>query len=241
MQRHLSSPRPSFGDVFFVSGTGTDVGKTVATGLMARWLLAAGRDAVTVKLVQTGNAGRSEDIEAHRRLMGGVRFPEDAAGFTAPQIFKFPSSPLLAARLEGKAVDVAKIAESVEACAAAHEVVLVEGAGGLAVPLTEAQLTADFVAGQGWPLVLVTCGNLGAINHALLSLEAAKSRGIPVLGVVHNSSFSVDARLDDDAVAAISRHLVRLGYRDRIVRLPRVDISNPPEIDFGEIFGGADK
>ena len=123
--------RQGSGVVFFVSGTGTDVGKTVATGLMARWLLAMGRDVITVKLVQTGNVGRSEDIEAHRRLMGGVRFPEDDAGLTAPQIFEFPSSPLLAARLEGKSVDVAKIVDSVEACAAAHEVVLVEGAGGL--------------------------------------------------------------------------------------------------------------
>ena len=77
--------------------------------------------------------------------------------------------------------------------------------------------------------------------RALLSLEAAKSRGIPVLGVVHNSCFSDDARLDDDAVAAISRHLVRLGYQDRIVSIPRVDLDNPPEIDFGEIFGGVDK
>ena len=112
--------RQGSGEVFFVSGTGTDVGKTVATGLMARWLLAMGRDVITVKLVQTGNVGRSEDIEVHRRLMGGVRFPEDDSGLTAPQIFEFPSSPLLAARLEGKAVDVARIAESVAACAAAH-------------------------------------------------------------------------------------------------------------------------
>lgn len=231
--------RQGSGVVFFVSGTGTDVGKTVATGLMARWLLAMGRDVITVKLVQTGNVGMSEDIEAHRRLMGGVRFPEDDAGLTAPQIFEFPSSPLLAARLEGKSVDVAKIADSVEACAAAHEVVLVEGAGGLAVPLTETQLTVDFASERGWPLVLVTCGSLGAINHALLSLEAAKSRGMSVAGVVHNSCFSADERLDGDAVAAISRHLVRLGYESRIVRIPRVDLSNPPEIDFGDIFQGA--
>ena len=221
------------GKVLFVSGIGTDVGKSVVTGMMARWLLSQGRDVVTVKMVQTGNDGRSEDVETHRRMMGGVRFPEDDAGLTAPQIFKFPSSPLLAARLEGRVVDLGKIASAVETCAAAHEVTLVEGAGGLCVPLTEERLTADYVAERGWPLVLVTCGSLGAINHALLSLEAAKSRGIPLAGVVHNAYFSSDSRLDEDAVEAISRHLARLGYPGRIVRVPHSGAAEPyPEIDF---------
>ena len=75
------------GEILFVSGIDTGVGKSVVTGELARRLRAAGRDAITVKLVQTGNVGRSEDLELHRRLMGGVRFPEDDAGLTAPQIF----------------------------------------------------------------------------------------------------------------------------------------------------------
>ena len=223
--------------IYFVSGVGTGVGKSVVTGMMARWLLSQGRDVITVKMVQTGNDGFSEDIETHRRMMGGARFPEDDSGLTAPQIFRFPSSPLLAARLEGRRVNLDRIASSVEACAAAREVVLVEGAGGLCVPLTEEQLTADFVAGQGWPLVLVTCGSLGAINHALLSLEAARTRGIPLAGVVHNSYFSDDPRLDEDAVEAISRHLARLGLPQRIVRVPRCDADvSRPDVDFSEVL-----
>ena len=88
--------------VYFVSGIDTGIGKTAVTGLMARSLASAGRDVITVKLVQTGNDGYSEDIDAHRLICGGVRFPEDGAGLTAPQVFKFPSSPLLAAALEGQ-------------------------------------------------------------------------------------------------------------------------------------------
>ena len=225
------------GDVFFVSGIGTDVGKSVVTGMMARWLLSQECDVITVKLVQTGNDGCSEDIKTHRRMMGGVCFPEDSAGLTAPQIFKFPSSPLLAARLEGREIDLVKIASSVETCAAAHDVTLVEGAGGLCVPLTKELLTADFVAEQGWPLVLVTCGSLGAINHALLSLEAVKSRGISLAGVVHNSYFSKDTRLDEDAVEAISRHLARLGFPARIVCIPRCDtLESCSSVDFSAIL-----
>ena len=117
--------------VFFVSGIDTGVGKTRTTGLMARSLTAAGRDVITVKFVQTGNDGFSEDIAVHRAICGGVRFPEDDAGLTAPQIFRFPSSPLLAAAMEDRVVDVPAITDAVRRCAASHEIVLVESAGGL--------------------------------------------------------------------------------------------------------------
>ena len=136
------------GEILFVSGIGTGVGKSVVTGELARRLRAAGRDAITVKLVQTGNVGRSEDLELHRRLMGGVRFPEDDAGLTAPQIFAFPASADLAARLEGRKVDLRRMVRSVNACARRHEVVLVESAGGLFVPLTAKTLTIDLAASE---------------------------------------------------------------------------------------------
>jgi len=222
------------GRIYFVSGIGTDVGKTVATGAMARYLAGLGRDVITVKMVQTGCVGFSEDLAVHRRMAGGVRFPEDDEGLTAPEIFRFPSSPLLASRLEGRNVDLGKIASAVDRCAQAHEITLVEGAGGLAVPLDEETLAVDFAAERGWPLILVTCGSLGAINHALLSLEAAAARGMSLAGVVHNTFFSDDERLDEDAVCAVRRHLKRLGFPERIVRLPKTD--SCAAIDFGEIF-----
>ena len=183
--------------VYFISGIDTGIGKTIATGLMARALAARGVDVLTVKLVQTGNDG----------------FSEDDAGLTAPQIFKFPSSPLLAAQLEGKTVDLKAISEAVRACAARHQVVLVESAGGLHVPLTEDTLTVEFAAAQRWPLILVTCGRLGAINHTLLSLEAAKTHDLAVAGVVHNDYPSTDPRLDADAIAATER-MIREAHVD---------------------------
>lgn len=221
---------------YLISGIDTGIGKTVATGLMARCLAVRGIDAITVKMVQTGNDGFSEDLKAHRALSGAAHFPEDGLGLTAPQIFKFPSSPLLAAKLEGRTVDLGRIAEAVRICSGKHAVTLVESAGGLDVPLTADTLTADFAAEQGWPVILVTCGRLGAINHALLSLDAAKMRGIRVSGVVHNTSFSTDPRLDADAQSAILRHLKRLGYPPVLVPMPHIDASAPPDIDFSEIF-----
>ncbi len=222
---------------YFISGIDTGIGKTVVTGLMARSLRSRGVDALTVKLVQTGNDGYSEDIDAHRAIGGGERFPEDDEGLTTPQIFKFPSSPLLAASLEGRKVDLDAIAQAVRACAARRELVLVESAGGLDVPLTEETLSIDFAAAQGWPLILVTCGRLGSINHTLLSLEAARTRRMKVAGVVHNWYPDADARIDADAVDTVRRYLVKWGFPPVAVRVPRVEAGGPyPDIDFSEIF-----
>ena len=229
--------RNSPGRVYFVSGIDTDVGKTVATGLMARWLLSGGTDATTVKMVQTGCDGVSEDIEVHRAMCGVGRLPEDGEGLSAPQIFRFPSSPSLAARLEGRRVDMGRIASCVDECARRREVVLVEGAGGLLVPLSDDVLAADFAAKRGWPLVLVTCGRLGSVNHTLLSLEAAKSRGMRLAGVVLNWHPAADPAIDADTEREIRRALVRMDFPAAVVRVPRVVLGEtPPDVDFSEIF-----
>ena len=226
-----------FHGAYFVSGIDTGIGKTMVTGLIARCLAAIGPDVITVKMVQTGNDGRSEDIELHRTICGGVRFPEDDEGLSAPQIFKFPSSPLLAAALEGRTVDVAAISRAVRRCAERHEIVLVESAGGLDVPLTEDVLSVDLAAAEGWPLILVTCGRLGSINHTLLSLEAAKSRGMEIAGVVHNWCEGTDPNVDADAFETVRRRLVRMGCRPTVVAVPRFDAKGPyPDVDFSEIF-----
>ena len=223
--------------IYFVSGIDTGVGKTMVTGLMARRLAMSGRDVITVKMVQTGNVGQSEDLALHRLICGGVSFAEDAEGLTAPQMFAFPSSPMLAASLEGREVDVAAIVRAVRQCAAQHEIVLVESAGGLDVPLTDDVLSVDLAASEGWPLVLVTCGRLGSINHALLSLEAAKSRGMAVAGVVHNWCADADARIDADARETVRRRLVRMGFPPVVVEVPRFDAAGPyPDVDFSEMF-----
>lgn len=223
--------------VYFVSGIDTGIGKTAVTGLMARSLLAAGRDVITVKLVQTGNDGFSEDIDAHRAICGGIRFPEDDEGLTAPQIFKFPSSPLLAAGLEGRIVDLKAISRAVRTCAERHEIVLVEAAGGLDVPLTEEKLTIDFASEEGWPMILVTCGRLGSINHTLLSLEAAKTHGMKVAGVVYNWFDGADPLIDRDTPETTRRYLTKWGFPPAVVRVPRFDFAGPyPDVDFSEIF-----
>lgn len=217
----------------FVSGIDTGVGKTVATGLLARALRAAGDDAITVKLVQTGCDDVAEDLLAHRVAMGCGPLPEDAEGLTAPAVFRFPASPALAARLEGRRVDLDAIDRAVAACERRRGTVLAEGAGGLLVPLDGDTLAADFAAARAWPLVLVSCGRLGSLNHTILSLEAARARGLEVAGVVWNWHPETDPAIDEDSRAETLRHLHRLGFPEVLVRVPRVaDPASPPPVDF---------
>ena len=114
---------------------------------------------------------------------------------------------------------------------------LVESAGGLDVPLTGSLLSADLAAGEHWPLILVTCGRLGSINHTLLSLEAAKMRRMKVAGVVHNWCDGVDPAIDRDAARTTLRYLAKLGYPQIVLRVPRFELDGPyPEVDFSELF-----
>ncbi len=217
--------------ILFVSGIGTNVGKSIVTGAIARDEMKRGTDVITVKMVQTGNTGFSEDLEVHRAFMGGVRFPEDEAGLTAPQIFAFPASAELAARMEGKRVDVEKIVSSVRECARNHELTLVESAGGLMVPITEDLLAIDIAAKEGWPLVLVANTALGSVNHTILSIDAALARGMKIDRVICNWSPDEDPAIAADTPLAIERYLASRGLDGvKVEKFPRIDVPNAPAI-----------
>ena len=174
-------------NVFFVSGIDTNIGKSYATAYLAHLWNKQGCRTITQKFIQTGNPeGYSEDIELHRRLMGMEYLPEDEQGLTKPEIFSYPASPHLASRIDNRAIDFDKIKPATEVLSERYDAVLVEGAGGLMVPLTEDNLTIDYVQESGYPLVFVTSGRLGSINHTLLSFEAIERRGIKLHTVMYN-------------------------------------------------------
>jgi dethiobiotin synthetase len=103
-----------------------------------------------------------------------------------PEIYSYPASPHLAARLDQRPVDFQKIEQATQQLAAQFDRVLLEGAGGLMVPLTEDLLTVDYIAAQQLPVILVTSGRLGSINHTLLSLELLKQRKIELYALAFN-------------------------------------------------------
>ncbi len=224
--------------VFFVSGIDTDIGKSYATGLIARYLMSKQVKVITQKLVQTGqDGGISQDILVHRQLMGIEPTEWDQLGMTCRQIFKYPASPHLAAAMEGSVVDCDVATEATEDLQKMFQVVLLEGAGGLHVPLSLDRLTADYLETMKYPLILVSSGKLGSINHTLLSLEAAATRGIPLAGIVYNNHVPADGLILRDTLDVLGHYLAKYGRPGALVEMPKVG-EGGALIDFGPLFEG---
>ncbi len=172
--------------VLFISGIDTNTGKSIATACLYKRMLAEGIRVITQKMVQTGCTGVSEDIETHRQMAGMPFYEEDKQGLTCPYIFTHPCSPHLAAEIDGQTIDISHITACTRELEARYDVVLIEGAGGLMVPVSRQILTIDYIAGQKYPVILVTSGRLGSLNHTLLSLEALKNRNMKLHSIIYN-------------------------------------------------------
>ncbi|MFF8845365.1 dethiobiotin synthase [Streptomyces sp. NPDC015127] len=169
--------------VIVVTGTGTEIGKTVVTAAVAALAVAEGRSVAVVKPAQTGvGPGEAGDVDEVRRLAGPVtgvelgRFPE-------------PLAPATAARRAGLApVTPDAVAEAAGKLAAEHDLVLIEGAGGLLVRFDDAGATLADVAGLlDAPVLVVAPAGLGTLNMTTLTAEALRARGLGQLGVVVGS------------------------------------------------------
>ena len=192
---------------FFVSGIDTDAGKSIVTGVLAREWRKNGEKVITQKFIQTGNTKISEDIETHRKIMGLPLLPEDIDGTTCPIIFTYPASPHLAAEIDSRNIDISLIEKSTARLHEKYDIVLLEGAGGLCVPLTPDYLTIDYIDEHKLPVIMVTSPRLGSINHTILSLEACRSRGIEVAILVYNLYPETSQLITDDTRKYIKYYL----------------------------------
>ena len=159
---------------FFVTATDTGVGKTFVTAALAAAFRARGRDVAVFKPVQSG--ATAEDPSGDAVLLGA----------DCVYAFSAPLAPLVAARAEGRTIELEPILARAGELAREHELLLVEGAGGLLVPLADDLDLADLAAALGLPLIIVARAGLGTVNHTLLTIEAARTRGLDVAGVVLN-------------------------------------------------------
>jgi dethiobiotin synthetase len=167
----------------FVTGTDTGVGKTeVACALVAGWR-ARGLDVGVMKPAQSGvEDGEPTDADRLRDAAGGA----DPLALVCPYSLRAPLAPAVAARLEGVEISLPHLVACAGELARRHQALVVEGAGGLLVPLTESHTYADLAAALGLPVLLVARAGLGTVNHAALTCEALRARGIAVAGVVLN-------------------------------------------------------
>ena len=169
-------------DGVFVTGTGTEVGKTVVAAAIARTLAASGATVAVFKPAVTGLEDPGEpDHELLRRAAGSGQSDEEIA----PYRYGPPASPHLAARLAGEEIDPARLRSS--GCRRRRPVpmqLVCEGVGGLLVPLADGLPVRDLAVDLGLPLVVAASPGLGTINHTLLTLEAARGAGLEVAMVV---------------------------------------------------------
>lgn len=211
-------------NVLFVSGIDTNIGKSYATAYLLGLLRQRGQTAISQKMIQTGNVGYSEDIELHRRLLGDPLGDVDLDFTTAPLIYSYPASPHLAARIDDRPIDLSILDEATQRLCTMYDVVVLEGAGGLMVPIMEEYLTADFVADRHYPLALVTCGRLGSLNHTLLSLEVCRSRGIEVRYVVYNRYPRVDDLIEEDTYLYLKHYLDEHHPSTELLSMPEMSM-----------------
>ena len=189
-----------------VTGTDTGVGKTFVTAAIAAALAARGRRVGVYKPVETGcetHDGRRIGGDCERLLRAAKG--DQSAASAASYLFALPAAPLIAARAEGATIDISRIERDFAAIANAHDVTLVEGAGGLLVPIAEGVTYLELVRRLALPVLVVVGSRLGCINHALLTLGALETAGIACLGYVINC---LDAAMDGPASPARNREAI---------------------------------
>ena len=172
---------------FFITGTDTGVGKTMVTAALASWLRAEGRDVGVMKPVHTGcryARGRWR-LPDTARLVRAARVT-DPVDLLTPYRFTPPLSPLAAARRAGRRISLPRLVAAHRALARRHRILLVEGSGGLLAPLTERHTMADLAKRLRWPILIVARAGLGTLNHTLLTVEAARRRGLRIAGIILN-------------------------------------------------------
>lgn len=216
----------------FVTGTGTEVGKTVVAGAVARSVASAGRSVAVFKPAVSGldesrDQGVAPDHE-HLRLAAGSVQTDDAV---SPYRFGPAVSPHLAAEMEGTVIEAERLRTGLEAARDAGDFLVCEGVGGFLVPLRLDYLVRDFARDAGLPVLVVATPGLGTINHTLLTVEAVRAAGLEVLGVVLTPWPSQPGRLERSNLEAVSE----LG-EVAVETLGSIDVTAPeswPALRFG--------
>jgi len=212
----------------FVAGTDTNVGKTHVCGLLLDFLRKNGSDAGYQKWAATGPEFPPADLETCLRM---ANLPLDPERFSSQVVYHFalPASPHLAAEQEGKVIDPALIRVRYQEMLACHDLLIVEGVGGLLVPLNRELLLVDLLGELRIPTLVVAKSGLGTINHTLLTLEALCHRDIPVLGVVFSDAV---AEKDELLVADNMRTIAEMGRVRVFGRLRRCVDPAQARLDF---------
>lgn len=177
----------------FITGTDTDVGKTVVATAIVKSLVAEGVDVGVMKPIETGGGDDAQKLQQ-------AASSTDSIDLVCPYRLKRALAPMIAAELENTTLNIQKIIDCYNLLSSRHEIVVVEGAGGVAVPITQELLISDLIAMLHIPSIVVGRARLGTINHTALTVEHLQHKNIRVVAIVLNGSKGDEAEIDNPGV-----------------------------------------
>ena len=210
---------------FFVTGSGTDIGKTFVTAAIIHELRRRGRRSTALKPVASGFDPTQVAASDPGILLAALGHHPTTAALDriAPWRFRAPLSPDMAARRDGRVIDFTTLVEHSRMAAAENDLLLIEGVGGVMVPIDETHTVLDWMATLRLPVILVGGSYLGAISHSLTALDALHSRALKVAALVVNETAGSSVALDETATT-----VARFAAAVPIVALPRLPVPDQP-------------
>lgn len=216
----------------FIIGTDTGVGKTVIAAGLAVCARSRGIRVGVMKPVATGCLNGDGLLRSHDALFLLKASGNSSYEMANPIGYAKPLAPLAASRLENREVDLTRVRQAYQHLRENFDFLIVEGIGGLRVPITENYFVSDLVKEFDLPVILVSRTKLGTINHTLLTLESAKSHGLDVKGIIFNdfveNSMSLDERTSPDLICELSGVPV-LG------KVPHIEGLNVESYEYGNL------
>ena len=185
-------PRTAKG--LFLAGTDTNVGKTVATAALAVALQRTGTDVGVMKPVETGSTRDAMTSISDAQRLRNLCTPQDNMELLNPYRFSSPVAPIEAAHLAQTCIELSVILDAYRVLAGRHDCMLVEGVGGVLVPLTRTEDVGSLIKLLELPCLIVSRTSLGALNHTRLTLMGLRQSGIPIAGVLLNHTSADDSR-----------------------------------------------
>lgn len=205
---------------YFITSTGTDIGKTLITAGLIHQLRAQKRQVFALKPLLTGYDAQDEgsDIALLNKTMGRDGLPAEALTFAR---FKQPLSPDMAARMEGKSIDYNGLLGFCQEHVEKHDTLLIEGAGGVMVPITQGHTMLDMMQGLNAKVILVVGSYLGTLSHSFTAIEVLRMTGLPISAVILNETLNSTVTLEETRLSLDSR------IHEPIITIPWIHEKQP--------------
>lgn len=195
---------------FFVTGTDTGVGKTIITAALIKTAHLLGFKTCGMKPIETGCIREGDMlVPSDGMFIKTVAHMEESVKHVSPYCFESPLAPLPASEIEGVSVDLEKIQNAYMSLLKKYDVVIVEGIGGLLVPINKNFFVLDLAREFGLPVIVVSKPGLGTINHTMLTVNYAIKEGLVVAGIIINYSQPSEGMLAENTNPRLSERSVQ--------------------------------